>query len=268
MHDPYTPNLKVATRENQVHRLAKADFALRRLLATFNCQPSVLARLSSLVSRLCFFAGCLLLALQVPLHVSARPDASIDRYVDQFEQSYRHVENLQADFAQTSFAWGRTRIESGTVYLARGGRMRWVYHKPETKIFVTKGKTVQLYLPAEKQLRISSLQELESAPTPLDLLLSHIQLGRFFSRIEFAPQALEAGRGDRVIRCAPKPKYEQVLRSCLIEVTPSFDVRRLVIFYPDNSTMQFAFSQIKRNQPLAPSLFSLTPPPGTEVIRQ
>jgi outer membrane lipoprotein-sorting protein len=145
--------------------------------------------------------------------------------------------------------------------------MRWVYHNPETKIFLTKGKNVLLYLPAEKQLRISSLQELENAPVPLDLLLSHVQLGRFFSRIEFAPQALEAARGDRVIRCLPKPKYNQVLRSCLIELTPAFDIQKLVIFNPDNSTMQFAFSHIERNLLLAPSLFSLTPPPGTEVIR-
>jgi outer membrane lipoprotein-sorting protein len=146
--------------------------------------------------------------------------------------------------------------------------MRWVYQKPETKIFLTKGKTVQLYLPAEKQLRISSLGEIEDAPAPLDLLLSHVQLGKFFLRIEFAPQALEATGSDRVIRCFPKPKYEQVLRSCLIELTPTFDVRKLVIVYPDNTTMQFVFSHIQRNQPFAASLFSLVPPPGTTVIPQ
>jgi outer membrane lipoprotein-sorting protein len=146
--------------------------------------------------------------------------------------------------------------------------MRWVYDKPETKIFLTKGKTVQLYFPAEKQLRISSLGEIENAPAPLDLLLSRAQLSRFFSRIEFAPQALETTGADRVIRCFPKSKYEQVLRSCLIELTPTFDVRKLVITYPDNTTMQFVFSHIQRNQYLAASLFSLTPPPGTTVIPQ
>ena len=212
---------------------------------------------SSLISWLC-----------LPAAAWALPAASIDQYVRQFERSYYSVKTLRADFTQTSFAWGRTREESGTVYLARGGRMRWVYDKPEAKIFLTDGKKLLLYLPAEKQLRISSLRDVENAPVPLDLLLSHLQLGKFFSRIAFADQALEAAAGDRVIRCDPKPKYAQVFQSCLIELTPVFDIRKLVVFYQDNSNMQFAFSHTRRNPPFDPALFSFTPPPGTEVIPQ
>ncbi|MGH9448067.1 MAG: LolA family protein [Terriglobia bacterium] len=204
----------------------------------------------------------------LPAALDGAPQTSIARYVREFEASYSQVRTLEADFAQKSFAWGRTRVESGTMYLARGGRMRWVYHQPEKKIFVTDGKHVMLYLPAEKQVRISSLREVEDAPVPLDLLLSHVQLSKFFSRIEFAPQALEARPGDRVIRGYPRGRLQRDIKSSLIELTPSFDIRKLVIFYPDNSTMQFTFSHIKRNQPLDLSLFVLVPPPGTEVIRQ
>jgi outer membrane lipoprotein carrier protein len=209
---------------------------------------------------------CLLVACLLPAVAWALPSVAINQYVRQFERSYSNVKTLQADFTQTSFAWGRTMVESGTVYLARGGRMRWVYSKPEAKIFLTDGKKVFLYLPAEKQLRISSLRSVENAPVPLDLLLSHLQLGRFFSRVEFADQALHEASGDRVIRCDPKPKYAQVFQSCLIELTPAFDIRKLVVFYPDNSTMQFDFSHTHRNQRIDPSQFSFTPPPGTETI--
>jgi outer membrane lipoprotein carrier protein len=200
--------------------------------------------------------------------VPSPASVSIEQYVREFELSYSHVRTLQADFAQSFFAWGRTRKESGTVYLARGGKMRWVYHDPEEKIFLTRGKQVLLYLPGERQLRISSLRAMEDAPVPLDVLLSHIQLGRFFSRIEFADQALEAARGDRVIRGYPKEKFRRAFRSCLLELSPSLDVRKLVVFYPDNTTMQFVFSHIQRNVPLNPSLFIFSPPPGTEIIHQ
>jgi outer membrane lipoprotein carrier protein len=240
------------------------DFRSNPQSSIVNCQPSIHGRLSSLVSRLRLYA----FAGLVTAAAWAHPAVSVDKYVRQFEQSYRNVRTLQAHFIQTSFAWGRTRVESGTVYLARGGRMRWVYDQPKGKIFLTNGKHVLFYLPAERQLRISSVRDVENGPVPLDLLLSHLQLGRFFSKVEFRDQVLEKAPGDRVIRCDPKPKYGQLLRSCLIELTPAFDIRKLVVFYPDNSTMQFAFTQIQRNQPLNASLFSFIPPSGTEVIRQ
>lgn len=193
---------------------------------------------------------------------------SITQYVREFEDSYRNVRTLQADFTQTYFAWGRTRKESGTVYLARGGRMHWAYTQPETKLFLSNGKQLFLYVPAEKQLTISSMHDIEDARVPIELLVSHLQLSRAFSRVEFADQALNAKPGDRVIRGYPRARYKRDYRSVVIELSPTFDIRRLIVFYPDNSTMQFAFSHVERNKPLSPSLFSFTPPPGTEVIHQ
>ncbi|MGH9439014.1 MAG: LolA family protein, partial [Terriglobia bacterium] len=80
--------------------------------------------------------------------------------------------------------------------------------------------------------------------------------------------ALEAPRGDLVIRGYPRFLYKKEYRSVLIDLTPTFDVRRLVVFYPDNSTMQFAFSHVERNKPVSDSLFVFSPPPGTQVIHQ
>ena len=193
---------------------------------------------------------------------------AIQDYVRHFEQNYHELHSLEADFTQSYFALGATRVESGKVYLAPSGKMRWVYDQPEAKIFLSDGKELFLYVPAEKQLTISSLHGVQDARVPLDILVSHLPLNRVFSRVEFADQALKAGRGNRVIRGYPKAKYSKDYRSCLIELTPDFNVRRLVVFYPDNSTMQFTFQHIERNKPMDPALFVFTPPPGTEVIRQ
>lgn len=213
-------------------------------------------------------ALALVFLLPLPFWASARPSDSIAEYIREFEARYARVVTLKADFVQTSYAWGRTRVESGAVYLARGGKMRWAYDKPETKLFVSNGKSLVLYIPAEKQMTVSSAGDAAEARVPLDLLVSHLQLSRVFSRVEFAPHALEADPGDVVIRGYPRLLYKRDYRSVVIELTPVFDIRRLVVFYPDNSTMQFAFSHIERNMPLNPSLFALAPPLGTQVIQQ
>lgn len=212
--------------------------------------------------------GVLLLSGRLSDLLVARASLSIGEYVHQFEARYSGVKTLQADFTQTYYALGRTRVESGSVILARGGKMRWVYQKPEEKFFVSNGKQLFFYVPGEKQVTISSMRDAGEARVPLDLLLSHLQLSKVFSRVEFAGQALEADRGDNVIRGYPRLLYKRDYRSVLIELTPQFDVRRLVVFYPDNSTMQFAFTKIERNKPLDSSLFVFSPPPGTEVIHQ
>ncbi|MGH9397317.1 MAG: LolA family protein [Terriglobia bacterium] len=212
--------------------------------------------------------GALALAGFRPAVLAARPSLSVEEVVREFESHYSNVRTLQADFTQTSYAWGRTRVESGSVTMARGGRMRWVYKEPEEKIFVSNGKQLLFYVPAEKQLTISSTHDAEDAQVPLEILLSHLRLSKVFSRVEFANQALETPSGDRVIRGYPRFLYKKDYRSALIEITPTFDIRRLVVFYPDNSTMQFAFSNIERNKPVDDSLFVFSPPPGTEIIHQ
>lgn len=216
----------------------------------------------------CFALAAAVVAFALSSTSIAGSAVSVAAYARRFELSYHNVQALQADFAQSYVAYGRTRVESGTVYLSRGGKMRWVYEKPEKKIFLTRGKSLLLYLPSEKQLRVSSLRQAEDTPVPLDLLVSHVRLSRFFSKIEFADQALDAARGDRVIRGYPKPEFKEDFRSCLIELTPSFDIRTLVVFYVDNTVMQFTFSHIRRNPPLSPSLFTFIPPPGTVIVRQ
>ena len=49
-------------------------------------------------------------------------------------------------------------------------------------------------------------------------------------------------------------------------VNPQFDIRRLLVILPDQSTMEFSFDHIGRDVPLSRSLFRFVPPAGTEVI--
>jgi outer membrane lipoprotein-sorting protein len=184
------------------------------------------------------------------------------------ESSYRSVQRLRADFTQTYQWGGRTRVESGTVYFARGGLMRWEYREPKPKLFLTSGKQVLLYIPEENQLTRTPVKSSEDIRVPFRLLLSRLNLRKVFAKIEFADQALEAEPGNRTLRAFPKGGHDQGYSEVLMEVTAAFDIRRLVVSYADRSRMEFAFEHIERNPAFSPALFRFAPPPGTEVIEQ
>jgi outer membrane lipoprotein carrier protein len=146
--------------------------------------------------------------------------------------------------------------------------MRWDYRQPEAKLFVSDGRQFFLYVPAEKQVTRSAAKSTEDFRAPLGVLLSRLSLRRVFSKIEFADQALQAEAGNRVLRGYPKKEFEDEYREVLIELTPQMDIRRLVVFYADNSTMEFTFDRIERNVVMPPSLFRFVPPADAEVIQE
>lgn len=213
----------------------------------------------------------LIVGLSRPAHTepaSAGVRLSLEDCVKGFESSYHDVRTLRAQFTQEYSAWSRTRVESGEVTLARGGKMRWEYQKPEAKLFLSDGKEALLYVPADKQLTRTPLKSSDDVRVPLDLLVSHLNLRRAFSKIEFADGAGVAEPGDRVLRAYPKRGYEEEYHDVLVELTPAFDIRRLVVTYPDETRMEFTFAGIVRNVAVSPAMFRFVPPSGTEVIQQ
>lgn len=197
----------------------------------------------------------------------AVPPTTVDGYVRKFESSYSEVRSLRADFTETYILGERTRVESGVVYFARGGLMRWDYQRPSEKLFLCDGKHLLLYIPAEKQLTRSPVKSSDDIRVPFRLLLTRLDLRRVFARFEFAD---EVGHdpGNRVLRAYPKKEYADDYQDVLMELSAQFDVRRLVVDLPDHSRLEFHFDRIARNPPLPPSLFHFSPPPGTEVIDQ
>lgn len=201
--------------------------------------------------------------------VSARGDEiPVDKYVHQLESSYKGVRSLRATFKQ-SYRWGsRTRVETGTVYFARGGRMRWQYREPQEKLFLSDGKHIELYVPEEKQLTRTTVKASEDVRVPFRLLLSRLDLHKAFQKITFADEALDARAGDRVLRGVPRHGDDSGIHEVFLEIAPNFDIRRLVVVYTDRTRMQFTFEDVQRNVAVNASLFHFTPPPGTEVIDQ
>lgn len=210
----------------------------------------------------------LLCCLPGALRAQTPAPTTADAFVQQFESSYREVRSLRADFNQAFTQGGRTRIEAGRVAFARGGLMRWDYQRPTEKLFLSDGKQVLLYIPEERQLTRTPVKSSEDFRVPFELLLTRLNLRRVFARVEMADSALEHDPGDHVLRAFPKKEFAEEYTDVLIELGPQFDMKRLVVNYPDRSRMDFRFDHIERNPALPRSLFQFTPPAGTEIIDQ
>ena len=209
------------------------------------------------------------MAIAASLPITAlTADIPVEEYVRQFESSYKGVQSLRADFSQ-SYEWGgRTRVETGTVTFARGGRMRWEYRDPQEKLFLSDGKQILLYVPESKQLTRSTVKSTEDIRVPFRLLLSRLDLHKVFAKIEFAEGAVEARSGDQVLRALPKHGDDSGIHEVFMEITPQFDIHRLTVVYADSSRMNFTFKDTEKNVRVSSAFFQFSPPPGTEVVDQ
>jgi outer membrane lipoprotein carrier protein len=190
----------------------------------------------------------------------------LDQFVTEVQKSYHDVQAIRADFTQTYESAGGSRVESGTVVFARGGRMRWDYREPEKKVFLSNKKEVLLYLPEQSQLNRSSVKESEDYRVPFRLLLSRLDLRKVFVKFEDAGNEFQHPPEDRVIIAYPKDAPKLGYKHVVMEFDPQMDIRRLIIVYSNNSVMRFRFNHIDRNPKLAATLFELIPPPGTQII--
>src|SRR3970040_2891804 len=78
---------------------------------------------------------------------------TLDDVVRSLETVYARVLDLRADFSQQAFnkSLDQTIPARGTVYLKRGGKLRWEYTEPTPQQIVSDGKKLWVYTPALNQ---------------------------------------------------------------------------------------------------------------------
>jgi outer membrane lipoprotein carrier protein len=131
------------------------------------------------------------------------PD-SAKAVAQRLEEHYRRIQSLRAVFLERYSEGPReARIESGTVYFRRPGRMRWEYEAPEKKLFIADGKFVWFYVPADRTVTRAPAKESSDWRTPLALLTGKADLSRLCGRMDMVSQkGIPAGH--IVLRCLPK----------------------------------------------------------------
>src|ERR1700730_17493680 len=124
------------------------------------------------------------------------------------EEHYRHAQTLRAVFLERYSTGPRdARVESGTVYFRRPGRMRWEYEAPEKKLFIADGKSVWFYVPADHTVTKAPVKESSDWRTPLALLTGKADLSRLCSRIDLVSQK-RTPSGHVILRCLPRGEKE------------------------------------------------------------
>jgi outer membrane lipoprotein carrier protein len=153
--------------------------------------------------------------------------------------------------------------EKGRLLFQKPDRMRWDSREPEAQTFLYKDGLIQLYLPEEKQLIRSRASADRSELEILALLSGRKSLTDAYG-IDESSFPTAAGNA---VQLRLTPKVEGEFTYILLETDSStWLIRKAIFFDWAGNKQEFRFSRIEVNPRLAPGLFDLEVPPGTEII--
>ncbi|MGH9480836.1 MAG: LolA family protein [Terriglobales bacterium] len=178
---------------------------------------------------------------------------------------YNSMQSWQANFTQIYTLGLATRTEQGHLYLEKPGRMRWNYTQPQAKQFVVSGRNVWQYTAGDAEARLTTIQNDADLRTPLRFLLGHTDLAKELDGLSYS--GLEPLHpGDVVIHGRPHAAESAGWREVWIEVTPAYEIDRLLITGLDGAHNDIQLSHIQPNAKLPGHLFEFEPPPGVRVV--
>ncbi len=207
----------------------------------------------------------LALAACLAFATSAAALPNVHAVAQAVDEHYNQMQSLQADFTEIYQGSGVERVESGTLWLKKSGKMRWEYRSPEEKLFVGDGKDAWLYLPAEKQVRKSPMRNLDDLRSPLAFLLGKTKLEKELQVLSFAPDVQPWKPENAMLRGVPRGMEDRVSQ-VLLEITPDHQIARILIQGVDDSITEYRFSDQKENLEVPDSKFHFAAPAGTEVV--
>ena len=203
--------------------------------------------------------------------------------VARLEAKYRSSHTLQATFQESYSENGRlVRVEAGTVYFRRPGKMRWEYESPEKNLFLVDGKTAWFYVPADHTVTRVPAKESSDWRTPLALLAGEMKLSRVCAKVEPAPDEKAEAPEDVVLSCklpADEPKSgkfgSQVAaiqdrgfeKAVFFETVPQTgQLVRILVRQGGGVTLEFRFASWQFDPPLPELLFHFDPPMGVAIV--
>jgi outer membrane lipoprotein carrier protein len=203
--------------------------------------------------------------------------------VARLEARYRGAKTLQASFLERYTENGHlVRVEAGTAYFRRPGKMRWDYQAPEKNLFLVDGKTAWFYVPADRTATRVPAKQSSDWRTPLALLVGDMKISRVcdqvLAAIDEKPESPEhtllycdlRGAGSqfpkRAARASPsqKPLNSEAV---FFEIdTNSGDLVRVLIRDPGGIEIEFHFTNWWMDPQLPDSLFRFDAPKGVAIV--
>jgi len=229
-------------------------------------------------------AGIALFAAATRAHCDTSPQAA--PIVHALEARYQNAKTLKAIFLER-YTDGRNglEVESGTVYFSRPGRMRWEYESPENKLFISDGKTVWFFVPADHTVTRAPMKQSADWRTPLALLTGKVKLSRLCESIQLTGDT-PGKPGNAVLRCVPRGEKrpastasqesdadtaittpDQPFDQVLLEVNPiTGQLADVHVLEPGGIELDYRFDNWEENLPVADSLFHFHAPAGVAIV--
>lgn len=190
-----------------------------------------------------------------------QPAPSAKEMAQRVNHHYNALKSLKAQFSESYQGMGIKRVESGTLYLQKPGRMKWEYLSPAGKVFVLDGKTAWFYSSGEPQVQRIPAKELDDLRSPLRFLLGHTELEKELNSLTLAPGA------DGEFMLAGQPKgLENRVRKISLNVTSDGAITAMSIEEMDGAMTRFSFTAQQPNTTLPGETFRFTPPKGVPVV--
>lgn len=214
----------------------------------------------------------------------ANPSPDLRSIVKRLEARYRAPRTLSATFLERYSESGKlVRVEAGTAYFRRPGKMRWEYESPEKNVFLVDGNSAWFYVPADHTVTRVPAKKSADWRTPLALLAGEMKLSRVCSNMEFAPQQDVESSKDVILQCdlrgqEPGAKAGPDTRkmsgstaetqdSVYLEVGEnSGDLVRILVKDSGGVGIEFRFANWRSDPPVEESLFHFQVPPGVAIV--
>jgi outer membrane lipoprotein carrier protein len=197
----------------------------------------------------------------------AAPAQSLDDVISGLEGSYGRVNDLKAEFNQSAFnkSLNQTIPAAGSVYLKKGGKLRWEYTQPTAQEIVSDGKTLWVYTPTLKQVNVAPAPEALAGPAG-SFLVGLGKLREHFGVRFMNPASPKDGDGNVVLDLAPKQPLPTLARLILSVDPRSWEVRKAVVYDQFENTVTMRFTKMALNSGLPDTLFTFTPPKGVATV--
>jgi outer membrane lipoprotein carrier protein len=209
------------------------------------------------IRRVYYCVSRLALLVWLAAGVALPADTGLSRTLQAIEGRYNHAQTLQIAFSEGYTAQGKTwKPESGVLFLRKPGRMRWQYDSPRGKLFLSDGKFVYLVTPDSNRVQRMKAKETEDMRAPLAFLLGRLHFDKDFQNFQSRKEGV-----DTWISAEPKSP-DLAYTKVEFQVTPEFQIRRLLVTGQDHSVHDFHFDQEKLNPALDSKLFQFELPPG------
>lgn len=184
--------------------------------------------------------------------------------LDAFLARFRAMKTLRARVKQEVRSSVGVDVAEGTVWMKRPRRLRWEYDPPENNVFVLDGNRSVFYEPGENQMIVRTLDSDEIGESPLGFLLDEGSgLGGYLRN-----RLPDGSDGSSKYRLIPRSPGSSIAQICVEFEANSLFIKEITLLDDSGSSHVYRFSDILENRPIPDGLFRLTPPKGTDIIRQ